>query len=71
MADQAINDQHYQDMKYLQTMRDDVVAILRDTIERHYDYPPADEAGMDAEREKLREDLHQVIERVERTLNGL
>ena len=73
MADeqQEIKDRHFQTMKYLQEMRDDVKRILQDTIDRHYDFPATDSAGETAERTKLKADLREVQRRIDRTLQGL
>ena len=73
MADEKeeARDKHFEAMKYLQNMRDDVLRILRDTLDRHYDFPPESLDGERAEREKLRQDLREVQSRIDRTLRGL
>ena len=68
---QEASDRHYSAMRDLQNMRDDVAGILNDTINRHYDFPPDDLEGERAEREKLRQDLREVQQRIDRTLRGL
>jgi hypothetical protein len=68
---QQAGDRHYETMKYLQNMRDDVQRILKETINNHYDYPPENLASEQEEREKLRKDLYEIRARVDQTLNGL
>lgn len=73
MADekQEARDRHFDAMKYLQNMRDDVTRILNDTINRHYDYPPENLEAEQDERDKLKKDLREAQTRIERTLDGL
>ncbi|MEJ0021677.1 MAG: hypothetical protein WDN47_03810 [Candidatus Doudnabacteria bacterium] len=73
MADeiQEAKDKHLEAMKYLQNMRDDVLGIIKDTIDRHYDSPPESLQGEQDERNKLKQDLREAQARIERTINGL
>ena len=75
MADEAeqqqARDRHYDAMRYFQELRTDVDNVLNDTINRHYDYPPADLEAERVERDKLRSDLREIQARIDRTLSNI